>query len=326
MKTLPITALENGTDERLARIALTLFSEPADPTTGVLIAIYGASRTAQIALGVEDGREPDADMVARFREQVTARVKGVQLDQVLRATERIGAQVLIPGDPEWPEGLADLGIYEPIALWARGNPELLTQPIARRIAMVGARAATGYGEHVAMELATVLVERVYMIVSGAAYGIDGMAHRATLAADGDTIAVLAGGVDRFYPPGHDTLLQRIAEEGLVISELPPGRPATRWRFLQRNRIIASISAATVVVEAGWRSGSLNTAGHARALGRKLAAVPGPVTSAASAGCHRLIRDFDAALVTDADDVRNLLAQPRPQRPEDTGTSEDGGLR
>jgi DNA processing protein len=254
MNISPITAVENGTDERLARIALTLFSEPADPITGALIAIYGASRTAQIALGVDDGNEAVAGTVAQFREQVTARTMSTQLEQVLRATEQFGSRVLIPGDPEWPEGLADLGIYEPIALWARGNTDLLTQPIPRRIAIVGARAATGYGEHVAMELAAGLVERVYTVVSGAGYGIDGMAHRATLAAHGDTIAVLAGGVDRFYPAGHDTLLQRITEEGLVISELPPGSPPARWRFLQRNRILASISAATVVVEAGMAVG------------------------------------------------------------------------
>jgi DNA processing protein len=306
MNIAPISAVENGTDERLARIALTLFSEPTDPTTGALIAIYGASRTAQIALGEADGNEADAETVAQFRAKVTARTKGAQLEQVLRATEHFGSRVLIPGDPEWPEGLADLGIYEPIALWARGNTDLLTQPIARRIAIVGARAASGYGEHEGMELAAGLLERVYTIVFGAGYGIDGMVHRVTLAGHGDTIAVLAGGVDRFYPAGHDALLQRITEEGLVISELPPGSPPTRWRFLQRNRILASISAATVVVEAGWRSGSLNTAGHAHALGRKLGAVPGPVTSAASAGCHRLIRDFGATLVTNAVEVAELV--------------------
>jgi DNA processing protein len=150
MNISPITAVEKGTDERLARIALTLFSEPADPSTGALIAIYGASRTAQIALGVDDRNEADAGTVVQFREQVTARTKSTQLEQVLRATEQLGSRVLIPGHPEWPEGLADLGIYEPTALWARGNTDLLTQPIPRRIAIVGARAATGYGEHVAM--------------------------------------------------------------------------------------------------------------------------------------------------------------------------------
>jgi DNA processing protein len=156
-----------------------------------------------------------------------------------------------------------------------------------------------------MEAAAGLVDRGYSIVSGAAYGIDGMAHRAALASRGQTIALLAGGVDRFYPSGHDALLTRIAENGAVISELPCGSPPTKWRFLQRNRLIAASSLATIVLEAGWRSGSLNTAGHAAALGRPVGAVPGPVTSAASAGCHRLIREHGAVCVTNADEMAEL---------------------
>jgi len=132
-----------------------------------------------------------------------------------------------------------------------------------------------------------------------------MAHRAALASQGLTVAFLAGGVDRFYPSGHDSLLTRIVEHGAVISELPCGSPPTKWRFLQRNRLIAAASLATIVLEAGWRSGSLNTAGHAAALGRPLGAVPGPVTSAASAGCHRLIRDYDAICVTNPDQMAEL---------------------
>ena len=134
------------------------------------------------------------------------------------------------------------------------------------IALVGARAATGYGEHVAMEASAGLVDRGFAIVSGGAYGIDGMAHRAALASDGTTIAFLAGGIDRFYPLGHESLLTRIAQTGAVVSELPCGAAPTKWRFLQRNRLIAAASQATVVLEAGIRSGSLNTAGHAAALG------------------------------------------------------------
>ena len=136
-----------------------------------------------------------------------------------------------------------------------------------------------------------------------------MAHRAALASSGQTVAFLAGGVDRFYPSGHDALLSRIVEMGAVISELPCGSQPTKWRFLQRNRLIAAASAATIVVEAGWRSGSLNTAGHAAELGRPLGAVPGPVTSAASAGCHRLIRDFDAICVTNASEMAELAPMP-----------------
>lgn len=156
-----------------------------------------------------------------------------------------------------------------------------------------------------MTLTKGLTDHGWTIVSGAAYGIDGMAHRAALACDGNTVAVLAGGVDRFYPTGHDELLGRIAEAGVIVSELPVGSAPTKWRFLQRNRIIAAIAQKTFMVEAGHRSGSLNTAGHALAIGRPVGAVPGPVTSVASAGRHRLIREHGATLITTAEEVNEL---------------------
>ena len=158
----------------------------------------------------------------------------------------------------------------------------------------------------AIDLAAELSASGIVVVSGAAYGIDGAAHRAALAAGGTTIALLAGGVDRPYPAGHDDLIARISAAGAVIGEVPPGSAPTKWRFLQRNRLIAALADATVVVEAGWRSGSLNTAGHAVTMGRPLGAVPGPVTSAASAGSHRLLREFGAMCITNAEDVRELL--------------------
>jgi DNA processing protein len=239
--------------------------------------------------------------------------------QWLRQAARYGAQLRIPGDEHWPAGFADLQHHGPLALWTRGRDESLAA-LDRSIALVGARAATGYGEHVTMEASAGLVDRGFAIVSGAAYGIDGMAHRAALASRGDTIAFLAGGVDRFYPSGHDALLTRIVEHGLVASELPCGSAPTRWRFLQRNRLIAAASLATVVLEAGWRSGSLNTASHANEAGRPVGAVPGPVTSAASAGCHRLVREGKASLVTTADEMAELVgpieADPADLRPRE----------
>ena len=146
------------------------------------------------------------------------------------------------------------------------------------------------------------------MVSGGAYGIDGAAHRAALGAGGATAAYLAGGVDRAYPIGHQQLFDRIRQAGAVLSEVPCGSAPTKWRFLARNRLIAAASMAPVVIQAGWRSGTLNTAGHAASLGRPLGAVPGPVTSAASAGCHRLLREFDAVCVTNAQDVRELWGE------------------
>jgi DNA processing protein len=171
--------------------------------------------------------------------------------------------------------------------------------------VVGARAATGYGEHVAMEVAAGLAGRDVVVVSGGAYGIDGMAHRATLASNGSTVAVLAGGIDRLYPSGHEALLTRVSQQGAIVSEVPPGTPPTRWRFLQRNRLIAALSRATIVVEAGYRSGALNTARHSDDLSREVGAVPGPITSAASAGCHRLLRDGMAQCVTSTSEIMHL---------------------
>ncbi|KAA9087373.1 DNA-protecting protein DprA [Microbacterium radiodurans] len=218
---------------------------------------------------------------------------------------RIGARLLVPGDPEWPARADDLGVHAPVALWVRGDVGVLASD-APAIAVVGARAATAYGTHAAAEIAGELASAGAAIVSGAAFGIDAAAHRAAVAVGGRGIAVLAGGVDKAYPAAHGELLGRIARSGAVISEVACGTAPTKWRFLQRNRLIAALSDATVVVEAGWRSGSLNTAGHAAALGRPLGAVPGPITSAASAGCHRVLREYDGSCITCADDVRELI--------------------
>jgi DNA processing protein len=191
-------------------------------------------------------------------------------------------------------------------LWVRGVAESLPQ-LESSVSIVGARASTGYGEHVAMDFAAGFVSRGYTVVSGGAYGIDGMAHRATLACGGLTIAVMAGGLDNLYPSGHEELLRRIMTTGAVVSEVCPGGAPTRWRFLQRNRLIAAMSGGTTVIEAGYRSGSLNTATHARDLDRPLGVVPGPITSGQSAGCHRLLRTNPAAqLVTSVAEMIDLM--------------------
>ncbi|MFT4124509.1 MAG: DNA-processing protein DprA [Microbacteriaceae bacterium] len=304
--------------EVFARAAWSAIAEPGDGDAGALVGALGAPAALQALL---DGRErPDAagaavataldvegpgtavagEALARWR----PRLRSADVLIALRQAARLGIRLVLPGDPQWPAGLDDLGAHAPLALWLRGRPEALAA-LGDGIALVGARAATGYGEHVAMEASAGLVERGYAIVSGAAYGIDGMAHRTALLSGGRTVAFLAGGVDRFYPAGHERLLSRIVELGAVLSEVPCGAAPTKWRFLQRNRLIAAASLATVVLEAGWRSGSLNTAGHAAQLGRPLGAVPGPVTSPASAGCHRLLREYDAVLVTNAAEMAEL---------------------
>jgi DNA processing protein len=303
--------------DRFARATWTGIAEPGDGVAGIVVEALGSSASLEAvvarwpveqwdaavrAAGVDDLALDDiGQAVARWQPRLTSATALL----ALRQAARYGARLLTKDAEHWPAGVNDLGAYAPLALWVRGNEPALAA-LGCSIALVGARAATGYGEHVAMEASAGLVDRGYAIVSGAAYGIDGMAHRAALASRGQTIAFLAGGVDRFYPSGHDALLNRIVEAGAVISELPCGAPPTKWRFLQRNRLIAAASQATVVLEAGWRSGSLNTANHAAHLGRPVGAVPGPVTSAASAGCHRLIREARAVLVTSASDMAELM--------------------
>ena len=306
-----------------ARAAWTTIAEPGDGVAGAVVDRLGAAAALSavveswpadrladcLAATVDENGAGDPAGLRPELEQALARwrprLSSVEVIRTLEQARRTATALLLPTDPLWPAGVDDLGRHAPLALWWRGRPEALSA-LTHSIALVGARAATGYGEHVAMEAAAGLVERGLAIVSGAAYGIDGMAHRSALASNGSTVAFLAGGVDRFYPSGHDALLTRIVEAGAVVSELPCGAPPTKWRFLQRNRLIAAASGATVVLEAGWRSGSLNTAGHAAALGRPLGAVPGPVTSPTSAGCHRLLRDYDAICVTTAAEMAELI--------------------
>lgn len=230
----------------------------------------------------------------------------------LETAARLGGRLVTPDDAEWPGwqllalSRADTAAKggEPLALWVRG-PVQLDEAVDRSIAIVGSRAASGYGEHVTGLMSNGLVAENWTVVSGGAYGIDGVAHRNVLASSGVTIAVLACGIDRDYPSGHARLLSEIARTGLLISEYAPGTTAAKHRFLTRNRLVAALTSAVVVVEAGHRSGAANTAAWARKLGTPLGAVPGPVTSATSVGCHRMIADGVAQLVTDSRDVVRL---------------------
>lgn len=297
-----------ATDERRARMTLSIIAEPNDSVTGSLLTRVGAVET--IRLVETAGQVPGLSRVdgIMWRERLTPQISAALVADQLRNADRLGFGVLVPGDADWPAGVDDLGERAPFVLWTRGASSFLSRPRVDLVTITGARAATVYGEHVARELASNLTGNERVIVAGGAYGIEGAVHRAALASDGDTIAVLAGGVDRLYPAGHSELLSRIADVGLLVSEMPPGATPTRHRLLARNRLMASITGATVIVEAGGRSGALHTALQARLLSRGVGAVPGPVTSAASNGTHQLLQDRSAQMVTRSDDVNKLLAE------------------
>jgi DNA processing protein len=280
--------------DRFARAAWSRVAEPGDPVATNLIREHGpAAALMQAASGAEQGTE-------RF----LPRLKVLDVERDLEIGAKFAARIICPGDPEWPRGLDDLSA-PPYCLWVRG-PVDVASSCQRSAAVVGARSATAYGEMVATDMAAGLGERRFTIISGAAFGIDAAAHRGALATVATTIAVLAGGVERPYPSSHAALIARIVEVGAVISEVAPGSAPTKTRFLQRNRMIATMGRGTVVVEAGLRSGSLNTARTAAEHGRVVAAVPGPVTSMMSAGCHDAIRSGMALLVTDAAEAAEAI--------------------
>jgi len=315
---LPYHVDEQSRENVFARACWSTITEPGDRIAGALIDQLGAADALKAVLEGLSSRTVlstfsnlnDDEFPEQLSEAVMRWTPRVQDSTIVKALEHaagIGAYVVSPETDMWPAGFSDLEFHQPYLLWLRGHSEHFDS-FSRSISIVGARASTGYGEHVTAQIVPELVENSIAIVSGAAYGIDGMAHRSALACDGITMAFLAGGIDRFYPSGHDALLGRLVSDGLVLSELPCGWAPTKWRFLLRNRLIAAVSQATVVVEAGWRSGSLNTANHSASLGRPLGVVPGPITSASSAGCHRLLREYAATCVTSAEEILELVGR------------------
>jgi DNA processing protein len=224
-----------------------------------------------------------------------------------RAADR-GVRLLLAGDPDYPAALADLNDPPPY-VFALGALEMLAAPV---VAIVGTRRATRYGERVARELAGALAREGVAVVSGLARGIDAAAHTAALEVGGRTIAVLGTGVDVPYPAAHRALHTRIAAGGLLLAEEPPGERASAASFPRRNRIIAAIAQATIVIEAPVKSGALITATHALELGRTVAAVPGPIDSAASAGSNELLRD-GAIVIAGVADALALVGVSVPSR-------------
>lgn len=295
-------------EQKLAWAYLSRVAEPPCVPLATLVADVGPVDAAQM---VRQGA-----VGAELRASTAARRDVDRGPQDLEVLERLGGRLITPNCEEWPHlafSTFNAGVerprpqgHPPLVLWALG-PRNLADVAERACAIVGTRVSTAYGDYVAADFAAGLVERDVAVVSGAAYGIDGVAHRAALAARGVTVALLASGLDVPYPVDHSGMLRRIGEDGLVVTEYPPGVRPARHRFLTRNRLVAACSGGTIVVEAGLRSGAASTASWARTMNRPVCAVPGPITSAASAGCHVLLRD-GAHIVTRAADILELVGR------------------
>lgn len=314
--------------EREALIAWSAIAEGADPAADWLIEELGAEGAlewlrhvagdpvgATVTLASRADRKLIDRLVATSARWV-ARLPDAAPEAHLARADAVGARAVTRADPEWPVQVDDLGAERPFALWVRG-PGRLDHLLARSVAIVGSRASTGYGQHMAAELAGGASDAGWCVVSGGAYGIDAAAHRAALTGPTPTVAVMAGGVDRLYPAGNGDLLGQVVETGAVFAEVPPGFAPHRSRFLARNRLIGA-AVATCIVEAAARSGALSTANHAIALGRPLGAVPGPATAVSSVGCHALIRDGKAVLVSSTRELLELAGPIRPDPAHDSG--------
>lgn len=326
-----------------ARVRIGSVCEPGDVVAQCLVAVRGpveadrlihggapeplawaeieeALRTAGYASPRQAYRAAGARWAQRAG-QVTA-------SALLHEMAATGTRFVPPEDPVWPPGLADLGLSAPFGLWVRGPSGAADgeevrgrlEALSRSISIVGARDATGYGRSVTHSLAAAAAEAGLTVVSGGAFGIDKQAHvsataraRRIGAEHPPTVAVLAGGIAKPYPAAHTELLQDICTDGLLLSEATPGAAPTRWRFLQRNRLIAALGRALIVVEARQRSGALSTAHHALAIGREVGAVPGSIEQAASEGCHLLIAESGAHLVSSPGAALRLPVDPEMRR-------------
>lgn len=287
-----------------SRIRLFQAIEGGSPYWSEELARFGADELIdRIVNGFYDSKKRSA---IRMKDQLRIHSSENLFDQI----SQVGARFVTPDSTEWPQSLNDL-IAPPIGIIVKGRI-----PISPSIAIVGTRNPTMYGARIASEFSSGFADREFSVVSGGAYGIDTHAHRGCIAAEGRTIAVIASGVDVDYPTGNARLFAEIQESGALISEVMPGVRARPERFLTRNRIIAAISLGTIVIEAAFRSGSLRTARDAAELMRIVMAVPGPITSPTSDGCHRIIGERCAEIVTSVSDAMELL---EPFTLRNTGT-------
>ena len=282
-------------DVKIQRLALFNAIEAGNTYWARQVNEFGIAMVYEhLALGVYDATKYGA---------ITQSISAFNADESLAAIAQSGGVFITPEDLSWPTRVNQLAI-PPLGLIVKGDISILNNP---SLAIVGTRNPTPYGVRLAGDFAAGFVDREWDIISGGAYGIDTAAHRGALVAEGRTIAVIASGIDVQYPAGNARLFDEICENGAIVSEVMPGITAMPHRFLIRNRLIAALSLSTLVVEAAFRSGSLRTARDAAELMRPVMAIPGPISSPSSEGCHRLIGERAAELVTSVADAMELIS-------------------
>lgn len=330
---LSLVSVQKLSTEDFASAAWTTIVEPGDELAGLLRLTLGAKRSLDMLINRASAARiagavlatPQRDLaLARFGkldaalndalERWLPRLSKTTVEIALKVAAISGAKFVSTESEVWPSALSDLGLGMPAGLWVRGDLARL----GTAASIVGSRTSTPYGAWVCAEFVEQLAERSMGTVSGGAFGIDAAVHRSAVALSAPTFAVMAGGVDQFYPSSNADLLRQVVEIGAVISELPPGARPTRWRFLQRNRVIAALGKATIVVEAGHRSGAINTANHALSIDRPVGCVPGPINQSTSDGCHRLIRDGLAQLIASPSNLFELLGVGGDDKLDDLG--------
>jgi len=301
-------------DDEHARVAWGLIAEPGDRYAGALINHEGPVDALQRVQAIQPSamqaffRRHDLEDPAPVSHFETWKrlAGGARATESLRLQHSLDIWMMTPDSPLWPAGLVDLGPYQPHTLWFQGDPSTFAAP-SSWLGVVGSRQSTPQGIRAAQAIVHQVAADQRGIISGGALGIDAAAHHTALEVKVPQIAVLAGGLDRLYPGVHRELFRRIKSSGVLVSEAPCTVPHQAHRFLHRNRLIAALSHAVVVVEAAWRSGAVNTARHAAALGRGLGVVPGRWEDEQSAGCFRSVRDASAIVLSEPGDVQLLFS-------------------
>lgn len=286
-------------------------TEPGDMLAGHLREELGAERTIDMiaehapvsAWATALGYQPE--QLQNSLEYWQHKYDYDHVSRIIDQSQSLGFELIFPGHPHWPSSLNDLGPATPAGLWARGDASIL-ESLQHSATIAGARAASSYGTETTAEIVEALANDSAAIVTGGSFGIEAQAIRTAICTRASTVTISAGGLDRSYPAAHEGLYENAAEHGAILSESPVGTTPHRWRFLQRNRLLAALSTGTIIPEAGQRSGAINTAAHASILGRALGAVPGPITSATSSGCHRIITEYSATLIAEPKEAVALI--------------------